>query len=244
MAGYCIAPFFAVAPKPAHLSHVEAASVPISGLTAWQALFERAMLQSGERVLVHGGAGTVGIFAIQLARLYGAKVVATTSASNAELVRKLGAEHVIDYRASRFEESVNGFDVIFDTAGGETLERSWSLLKPGGRMATIAPAAERSGIAREQAFFIVQPNQKQLVHIADLLDAGRLRVVVDTVVPLSRAPEAFRRQGAKAAPRKSGGCGGNRGLRIGATEHDKECNDEGFRDPYRFEPGRRGRDHR
>lgn len=192
MADYCIAPFFAVAPKPLRLSHVEAASVPISALTAWQGLFDRARLQPGERILVHGGAGAVGIFVIQLARLHGAHVTATTSASNVEFVEKLGAERVIDYRARRFEECVKDLDVIFDTVGGETLERSWGVLKPGGRMVTIASAAEGSADSRvKQAFFIVEPNQKQLFEIADLLDAQRIRTVLDAVIPLSQAPEAY-----------------------------------------------------
>jgi NADPH:quinone reductase-like Zn-dependent oxidoreductase len=192
MADYCVAPFFSVAPKPAHLTHVEAASVPISALTAWQGLVDRAKLESGERILVQGGAGSVGSFAIQIARLHGANVVATASAANAELVKSLGAEHVIDYRSSRFEDAAGRFDVVFDTVGGETLERSWSVLKPGGRMITIVSETELSHDPRvKQAFFIVEPNQKQLFQIADLLDAGRLRAIVDTVVPLARAPEAF-----------------------------------------------------
>ena len=192
MADYCVAPFFAVAPKPRWLSHVEAASVPISALTAWQGLFDRARLQPGERVLVQGGAGAVGVFAIQLARRHGAHVIATTSAPNTDLVTRLGAEQVIDYRAHRFEECVNEVDVVFDTVGGETLERSWGILKPGGRMVTIASTAEDSADPRvKQAFFIVEPNQKQLVEIGDLLDAGRLHAVVDAVVPLGRAPEAY-----------------------------------------------------
>ena len=192
MAEYCVAPFFAVAPKPPRLSYVEAASVPISALTAWQGLFDRAKLRPGERVLVHGGAGAVGIFAIQLARLHGARVIATTSSPNAELVTSLGAEQVIDYREQRFEECVNEVDVVFDTVGGETLERSWGILRPGGRMVTIVSTAEDSRDPRvKQAFFIVEPNQKQLVEIGDLLDDGRLRTVVDAVVPLWRAPEAY-----------------------------------------------------
>lgn len=192
MADYCIAPFFAVAPKPRSLSYVEAASVPISALTAWQGLFERARLQPGERVLVHGGAGAVGTFAIQLARLHGADVIATTSDANIDLVKKLGASHAIDYRTSRFEEFVKDMDVVFDTVGGTTLERSWRTLKSGGRLVTIVSAAEDSTDPRmQQAFFIVEPNQKQLYAIADLLDSGRLRTVLDAVVPLASAPDVY-----------------------------------------------------
>ncbi|SPF56131.1 Alcohol dehydrogenase, zinc-binding domain protein (fragment) [Candidatus Sulfopaludibacter sp. SbA4] len=213
-----MAPFFAVAPKPPRLSYVEAASVPIGALTAWQGLFDRARLRPGERVLVHGGAGAVGIFAIQLARLHGARVIATTSSPNAELVISLGAEQAIDYREQRFEEFVNEVDVVFDTVGGETLERSWGILKPGGRMVTIASTADDSLDPRvREAFFIVEPNQKQLVEIGDLADDGRLRTVVDAVVPLWRAPEAYAGQ----APRH------HRGkvvvdVRIARTEEDRQ----------------------
>lgn len=192
MADFCIAPSFAVAPKPRRLSHVEAASVPIAALTAWQALFDHAALQAGERILVHGAAGGVGIFAVQLASLHGAHTIATASADNAGFLLGLGAERVIDYRSSRFEDSVRDLDVVFDTVGGDTLERSWSVLKPGGRMVTIASSTEGSTDPRAaSAFFIVKPDRKQLVQIADLLDAGRLRTVVDAVVPLSRAADAF-----------------------------------------------------
>ena len=137
MAEYCIAPSSAVALKPSRLSHNEAASVPMGALTAWQGLFDRARLQAGERVLVHGGAGAVGVYVVQLARLHGAHVVATASGADAAFVRELGAEQVIDYQAAKFEQIVTGMDVVFDTVGGETLQRSWSVLKTHGRMVTI-----------------------------------------------------------------------------------------------------------
>jgi NADPH:quinone reductase-like Zn-dependent oxidoreductase len=192
MAEYCVAPVSAVAPKPLRLSHAEAASVPISALTAWQGLLDRARIQSGERVLVHGGAGSVGAYAIQLARLHGARVIATASAADATFVRELGAEEVIDYRASRFEPYAGGVDVVFDTVGGETLKRSWNVLKPEGRMITIASAEENAADPRsKEAFFIVEASRKQLTLIANLLETGTLRSFVDTVVPLSRAPEAY-----------------------------------------------------
>jgi NADPH:quinone reductase-like Zn-dependent oxidoreductase len=192
MAEYCIAAFFGVAPKPKHLTHAEAASVPISALTAWQGLFDHAKLQPGETVLVHGGAGAVGLFAVQLARLHGAKVIATAAERNRDFVLSLGAAEVIDYRQSRFEECVKDLDVVFDTVGGETLDRSWGVLKPGGRMVTVASTAEPSVDPRvAKAFFIVEPNEKQLVEVAGLLDAGRLRTVLDRVVPLAEARELF-----------------------------------------------------
>jgi len=191
LAEYCVAPGQAVAAKPRSLTHAEAASVPISALTAWQGLFARARLQAGERVLVHGAAGGVGGFAVQLARIRGAQVMATASARNRDFVLGLGAKTVIDYRESRFEEA-GPVDVVFDTVGGETLERSWSVLKPGGRLVTVVSTAENSNDARvQQAFFIVEPNQQQLTEIARLLDEGRLRTVVDTVLPFAQAPATY-----------------------------------------------------
>src|SRR5499426_1408474 len=142
LAEYCLTQPTSVAPKPPSLTHVEAATVPIGALTAWQGLFDRARLQAGERVLVHGGAGTVGVFAIQLARFRGAQVTATASARNLTFVAGLGAEQVFDYQATRFDEKLSEIDVVFDTVGGETLQRSWDVLKPGGRMITIAAENE------------------------------------------------------------------------------------------------------
>lgn len=192
MAEYCVAQPTGVAAKPKRLTAVEAASVPISALTAWQGLFDRAKLQAGQHVLVHGGAGAVGTFAIQLARLRGAHVTATASAWNHEFVTELGAERVIDYRAVRFEETISGMDVVLDTVGGETLQRSWSVLKPGGTMITIAADSETTSDERvKQAFFIVEPNQGQLTRIGELLDAGALHTVVDAVLPFDRAAAAF-----------------------------------------------------
>jgi NADPH:quinone reductase-like Zn-dependent oxidoreductase len=192
LAEYCVAPFFALAPKPPQLTYEEAASVPISALTAWQGLFDHAGLQPGERVLIHGGAGSVGVFAIQLARMRGARVIATASARNRDLLMSMGVELFINYRLERFEDRVRDVDIVFDTVGGETLDRSWCILRPGGRMITVASAAEQSTDLRvKQAFFIVEPNQKQLFEIADLLSSGRIRTIVDTVIPLSRAPEAY-----------------------------------------------------
>lgn len=192
LAEFCIAPLSSVAAKPRNLSHAEAASVPIGALTAWQGLFDHAKLQSGERVLVHGGAGAVGVFAIQLARLHGAHVIATASAGNLDFVASLGAEKVIDYKKSRFEDSAKDVDVVFDTVGGETLERSWGVLGPRGRLVTIASSAENTIDERvKEAFFIMEPNRKQLTEVAEMLEAGRMRAVVDTVIPLSQAPDAF-----------------------------------------------------
>jgi NADPH:quinone reductase-like Zn-dependent oxidoreductase len=192
MAEYCVTQPSSVARKPSRLSHVEAASVPIGALTAWQGLYDRAGLQAGEHVLVHGGAGAVGLFAIQLARLRGARITTTVSPRNFDLVTELGAEQVIDYRSSHFEEKVSGMDVVFDTVGGETLQRSWSVLKPGGTMITIAADAETTTDDRvKQAFFIVEPNQEQLTRVGELLESGKLRPMVDAVLPMSQAAAAY-----------------------------------------------------
>ncbi len=136
-AEFCVTTPQSIADKPASLTHEAAATVPIGALTAWQGLLERAKIKPGERVLIHGASGAVGIFAVQLAHLHGAHVIGTASSANLELVAKLGADEVIDYRASRFEDRTQKVDVVFDGVGGETLARSWSMLKPGGRMVTI-----------------------------------------------------------------------------------------------------------
>jgi len=193
LAEYCITRPEWIAPKPRRLSHAEAATVPIGALTAWQGLFERARLRAGERVLVHGGAGSVGTFAVQLAHLHGAEVTATVSARDIEFVKELGANRAIDYRTQRFEDEARDFDVVFDTAGGETLRRSWGVLKRGGRIVTVAAASE--GGERDErtnaAFFIVEPNREQLVEIGRMLDDRRFRTFVDSVLPLRQAPEAY-----------------------------------------------------
>lgn len=192
LAQFCVTQPDSIAVKPARLTHAEAASVPIGALTAWQGLFDRAKLKPGERVLIHGAAGAVGVFAVQLAHLRGAQVIATASARNLGFVSSLGAGQVIDYKASAFEKSIESVDIVFDGVGGETLQRSWSILKPNGRMITIAAESEQQTDNRvKQAFFIVEPDQSQLVEIAKLLDSGQLRTFVDAVIPPSRAAEAY-----------------------------------------------------
>jgi NADPH:quinone reductase-like Zn-dependent oxidoreductase len=190
-AEYCVTKPESIAPKPRSVGHPEAASVPIGALTAWQGLYDRAKLQPGERVLVHGGAGSVGVFAIQLARLRGAHVIATASARNLDFIKQLGAERALDYHAAPFEDSVREMDIVFDTVGGDTLRRSWSVLGPDGRMVTIAAGADTGSEETKRAFFIVEPSREQLVEVARLVDAGDLRPVVDTVVPFSRAADAY-----------------------------------------------------
>jgi NADPH:quinone reductase-like Zn-dependent oxidoreductase len=197
-AEYDVARAAEVAPKPRSVDHLAAAVTPISALTAWQGLIGRARLAAGDRVLVHGAAGGVGVFAVQLARWRGATVIGTASAHNAAFVRGLGADEVIDYRAVRFEDIARGIDVVFDTVGGETLDRSWGVLKPGGRLVTIAASVEGSPDPRtREAFFIVRPDRGQLNEITRLIDAAQLRPVVDRVFPLARARQAYEHKPAR-----------------------------------------------
>jgi NADPH:quinone reductase-like Zn-dependent oxidoreductase len=191
-AEYCVARVADLATKPASLDHVHAAATPISALTAWQGLIERGRLVAGERVLIHGAAGGVGSFAVQLARWRGARVTGTASHSNLDFVRRLGADEVIDYQATRFEDVVRDFDVVFDTVGGETLERSWGVLKPGGTVVTIGASGERTADERTRAaFFIVEPSRSQLEEIAWLIDSGAIRPIVGSVFPLAEARQAY-----------------------------------------------------
>ena len=191
-ADYCLTVPANIAPKPASLDHVQAAAVPISALTAWQALIVRAQLAEGERVLVHGAAGGVGSFAVQVARHKSAHVIATASAANADFVLALGADEVIDYRTTPFETVVRDVDVVFDTVGGDTRDRSWGILSKGGRLVTIAADAERFSQPRvRDAFFIVEPNQVQLIEIARLIDAGVIRPIVGAIFAMEHFRQAY-----------------------------------------------------
>jgi NADPH:quinone reductase-like Zn-dependent oxidoreductase len=212
-AEYCVAPETAVAIKPASLDHAKAAVVPISALTAWQGLFDRCKLKAGDRVLVHGGSGGVGVFAVQLAHWRGAHVIATASAHNLGFVRELGADEVIDYKATRFEKIIRNIDVLFDVVGGETLERSWSVLSPGGRAVTIvAPNEAASDRRAHDAFFIVESNRAQLADVSQLLSAGGLRAFVGAVFPLKRVREAYGRA-------QQGGMRGKIAIQVTLGEH-------------------------
>lgn len=185
-----------LAPKPQRIDHVQTAAVPLSGLTAWQALFDHGGLAAGQRVLIHGGAGGVGTFAVQLARWRGAHIIATASSSNADFLRELGADEVIDYRAVRFEEAVRDIDVVLDPIGGETQERSWGVLRRGGILVALSAPVRRdapAGYGVRGIFFIVTPNRDELSEIARLIDAETVRPVVADVLPLARAREAFER---------------------------------------------------
>ena len=191
-----------LAPKPHSLDHVQAAAVPLAALTAWQALFEHARLSREQTVLIHGAAGGVGVFAVQLARHAGAHVIATASARNRDLLRELGADEIIDYATTRFEAVVQGADLVLDMVGGDTLERSWAVVKPGGALVSLArplsaeqvKASEASGV--RPVWFIVEPNREQLFQIGALIDQGEVRPIIDTVLPLSQARLAYE-QGAR-----------------------------------------------
>ena len=193
-AEYVAARAVELAPKPATLTFAEAAAVPLSALTAWQALFDHGELRAGQRVLIHGGAGGVGAFAVQLARWRGAEVTATVSARDADLVRELGAIEVIDYRARRFEDGITDVDLVLDTVGGETWERSWGVLRLGGRLVSIAvprPPERQDDAGRRAIWFVVQADGAQLVEIGGLIDGGQLRPIVSAVLPLARGREAY-----------------------------------------------------
>ena len=195
-AEYCVVDETGLARKPKSLNHTEAAVVPISALTAWQGLFDKANLQRSQRVLIHGAAGSVGMFAVQLARWRGANVIATASAGNLDFVRALGADQVIDYRTTRFEAVICDVEVVFDPVGGETLDRSWKVLKPGGKVVTVATVSERSHESRvRDAFMIVRADGSQLARIASLIDAGELRVYLEQTFELAEAREAYAKAG-------------------------------------------------
>jgi NADPH:quinone reductase-like Zn-dependent oxidoreductase len=181
-----------LAPKPTSVSHVEAAAIPLSALSAWQGLFDHGGLTAGQRVLIHGAAGGVGHFAIQLARWRGAHIVATASTANVEAARELGADEVVDHAAARFEDVVAPVDLVFDTAGGERLERSPAVVRPGGRLVSVAEEPPTApGIS--SVYFVVEPSREQLIEIGRLVDAGELRPAIDEVFPLTEAREAFER---------------------------------------------------
>jgi NADPH:quinone reductase-like Zn-dependent oxidoreductase len=193
-----------LAPKPRTLDHVQAAAVPLTALTAWQALFVHARLAAGQTILIHGAAGGVGVFAVQLARWAGAQVIATASQRNRDFLCELGANEIIDYTTTRFEEVVQGVDFVFDTVGGDTLHRSWQVVKPGGvLLSVVSPRpsfAEAKGHGVRPVWFVVQPNREQLVRIGALIDEGKLRPIIDTVLPLSQARQAYE-QGEKGHTR-------------------------------------------
>ncbi len=179
--------------KPSSLHHIRAAAVPLAALTAWQSLFETAQLQPGQRVLIHAGSGGVGHFAVQLAKWKGAYVFATASTKNQDLLRELGVDEPIDYTQERFEDVARKIDIVLDTLGDETQERSWSVLKEGGNLVSLVqpPSEEKAKELGVRAAIIgAQPNGAQLAEIAKIIDSGKLAPVFDRILPLSEARRA------------------------------------------------------
>lgn len=176
--------------KPETLDSVHAASVPVAVLTAWQAIFDAAGLESGQTILVHAAAGGIGSMAVQLAKWKGARVIGTASEKNHEYVAALGADQVIDYRKTPFETAVRNVDVVLDTLGGETQEKSFQVLKPGGFLVSlVSPPPQNKGV---RAVMIgVETNGKRLEEAARLIDDGVLKTLVETVLPLEEAAKAI-----------------------------------------------------
>jgi NADPH:quinone reductase-like Zn-dependent oxidoreductase len=184
------------AAKPARLSHIEAAAVPLAALTAWQGLFDHGYLEAGQTVLIHGGSGGVGHFAIQFAKVKGATVLTTVSAQNLDFVGELGADRAIDYESQRFEEIARDVDLVLDLVGGATQERSWSVLKPGGVLVSALGEPSRERAMRQKARGVgyrAQANAGQLAEIGRLIDQGKVRPVVMATYPLADARQAHER---------------------------------------------------
>jgi NADPH:quinone reductase-like Zn-dependent oxidoreductase len=173
-------------PRPRAVGQAESAAIPLPALTAWEGLFEHGRLSADERVLIHGAAGNVGSFAVQLARAAGAHAIGSASAANRDLVLELGAQDVV--AGEGFEDAVEPVDVVFDTVGGERLRRSPAVLRPGGRLVSVAEEPPDGGV-----YFIVEPNRDHLRSLARLVDDGELRPPPVEVFPLTSAPEAFAR---------------------------------------------------
>ncbi|MFL6078102.1 MAG: NADP-dependent oxidoreductase [Mycobacteriales bacterium] len=188
-AEYVTVPATDLAAKPASVDHLAAAAVPLGALTAWQALVDHANVQPGQHVLIHGGSGGVGVYAIQLAAHLGAVVTATASPASLTFVRDLGATTVIDY-TTPFETQVSNVDAVIDMVGPATMSRSYPLLAPTGRLIAIAADDDNP----RSTFFIVKPNASQLATLATLIDSGALRPVIGQTFSLSATAEAFTTQ--------------------------------------------------
>jgi NADPH:quinone reductase-like Zn-dependent oxidoreductase len=192
-AEYAVASAAMISSKPHSLSYIEAASVPVVAVTAWQALFDHAQVKAGQTVLIHGAAGNVGAYAVQLARRAGVKVVATAAAGDVVGLRELGAGTVIDYQSQRFEEEVHDADAVVDLVGGDTQTRSFQVLRRGGKLISVVSPPDQQ-LARshqvEAVFFLVNVTSQCLAEIADLIDGGEVRTHVGAVLPLADAREA------------------------------------------------------
>ena len=193
-AEYVSVPAPALAAKPKHVDHPAAAATPLAGLTGWQGLIGHAGLQPGQRVLIHGAAGGVGSFAVQIAVASGAHVVATATGAGRDFAAALGAETVVDYATERFEDVVRDVDVVFDTVGGETQLRSWATLRPGGVLVSIVAPPDSQEAEKRGArgvFFVVEPDRAGLDRLAELIDEGELEPKVDRVITLAETRAGY-----------------------------------------------------
>lgn len=193
-AEYALAKAAAIAPKPESITFEESAAIPVAALTAWQAMFDVAHLSSGQRILIAGASGGVGLMAVQLAKAKGAFVIGTASGRNEQFVRDLGADEFVDYTRQPFEEVVKDMDVVFDTIGGDTLEQAFKTLKKGSFLvsAVETPSEEKAkefDIKVAQLLFF-QPSAQQLTEINRLIEAGKLKIHVETVLPLPEVKKA------------------------------------------------------
>ena len=192
-AEYSIAKMWQIAPKPESLDFENAAAVPVGSLTAWQAMFDLAGLESGQTILITGASGGVGSMAVQIAKAKGAFVIGTASGRNEEFILGLGADEFIDYPRNNFEEIVKDADVVFDTVGGETLGRAFQTLKRGGFLVTAAspPSQEKANQFNVRAAFVaVKSNANQLAEINQLIESGKIKSHVETVLPLPEVKKA------------------------------------------------------
>lgn len=200
-AEYIVLPEGQVARAPRSLTHEEAAAVPLAALTAYQSLFGAGRLSAGQTVLIHAGAGGVGGFAIQLAKLSGARIIATGRADNHATMRKLGADHVVDYTATDFREAVrslypDGIDLAYDTVGGDVQVNSADVLRAGGTLVSILAFSDEAAISARglhPRYVFVAPNQDELSRLARWIDDGQVTVRLADVLPLEHAAEAHRR---------------------------------------------------
>ena len=183
-----------LSPKPTKATHAEAASLPLVGLSTWQALVEQMRLQKGQKILIHGGAGGIGTIAIQLAKHLGAYVVATASQADVDYVKGLGADEVIDYQSEKFEEKIKDYDAVFDTAGGDAYQKSFRVVKEDGIIVSMVEQPNEELMAKykitAKAQF-TQPNADQLVKLASLVDDGVIKPHVDKSFSMEQAKEAF-----------------------------------------------------
>jgi NADPH:quinone reductase-like Zn-dependent oxidoreductase len=180
--------------KPKIVDFHVAAAIPLAGVSAYQALVEHANLQNGQKVLIHGGAGGIGTFAVQIAKHLGAYVAATAAASDAEFVKGLGADEVIDYKSQKFEDVLKDYDAVFDTVGGETYKKSYQVLKPGGVLVSMTEKPDRELTKKHGVNAISQQTKTtadKLKEVAKLVELGAIKVNVDKVFPLDDAGEAL-----------------------------------------------------